>query len=512
MFPDIAQIATDNTNAKRGVCPTAPPAPALVPEDIRDCFSEFLPTSDWIGFNGDRTMHFRLTARDAHPAGGGVGHSDTSLVLANGTGPFLVTSQGAAGTLRGGSQQVVTWDVAGTDAAPIGTSEVKISLSTDGGATYPRVIAAATPNDGTETVTLPNAATTHARIKVAAVGNVFFDISDADVTIQAAPDITVDEPTVQYSDAVAGTVVGATDADSPGSALTATASGLPAGLSLVESSTTEHGRAWSLAGTVTAAPGTYAGTVTVSDGDGEITKPLTVTVTPEDATLAYVGDTLSSGSVLLRATVKDADDGAPGDLSKATVTFTEGSETLCGPLVPSGGVVSCAVTLPPDSHTVDAVAGSHYTGATSATVVVAKPDDTKVTAAADLIVGSSAGTYAADAGSPLVLAADVRAKRGSINGVAQIAYLHGGKALRISVDRFQSLGTSADGTRAEFRASADVIDHSWLLWQRVVAREITLHVAVGERRTVAISVWDGNTLLFSLPEQAIRSGVISVRR
>jgi hypothetical protein len=28
----------------------------------------------------------------------------------------------------------------------------------------------------------------------------------------------------------------------------------------------------------------------------------------------------------------------------------------------------------------------------------------------------------------------------------------------------------------------------------------------------ASSVWDGNTLLFSLPEQAIRSGVISVRR
>jgi hypothetical protein len=28
----------------------------------------------------------------------------------------------------------------------------------------------------------------------------------------------------------------------------------------------------------------------------------------------------------------------------------------------------------------------------------------------------------------------------------------------------------------------------------------------------AISVWDGNILLFSLPEQTIRSGVISVKR
>jgi hypothetical protein len=34
---------------------------------------------------------------------------------------------------------------------------------------------------------------------------------------------------------------------------------------------------------------------------------------------------------------------------------------------------------------------------------------------------------------------------------------------------------------------------------------------VSESRTVAISVWDGNRLLLSLPEQSIRSGLISIR-
>ena len=43
-------------------------------------------------------------------------------------GPFLVTSQAAAATLRAGTTQTVTWNVAGTDAAPVGTSDVKISL------------------------------------------------------------------------------------------------------------------------------------------------------------------------------------------------------------------------------------------------------------------------------------------------------------------------------------------------------------------------------------------------
>jgi hypothetical protein len=184
VFPDIGQIVANNTNAVTGTCPAAPAAPAIVPDATRDCFSEFLPTSDWVGFNNDRTLNFRLTARDYHPNGGGIGRSDTKLVLANGTGPFLVTSQASPATYLAGSDQTVTWDVAGTDAAPISATEVRIRLSTDGGATYPTVLSNGTANDGSATVTLPHVETTHARIKVEAVGNVFFDISDTDVTIQ----------------------------------------------------------------------------------------------------------------------------------------------------------------------------------------------------------------------------------------------------------------------------------------------------------------------------------------
>lgn len=486
VFPDLGQILANNTNAVTGTCPPAPTGNSLPPE-LRDCYSEFLPTAAYVGFLDGRTLNFRVTARDGHPGAGGIGSADTRLTVEPLAGPFLVTSHGTPETLRGGTTQAVSWDVAGTDLAPISASEVRISLSTDGGATYPHVLAAATPNDGAADVTLPNVAAAKARIKVAAVGNVFFDLSDADLVIQAAPEVVVTDPTVQYSDAVApAVVVDAEDGDSLGSALTATATGLPAGLSLGELSTSEHGRRWTLAGNVTSAPGTYPGSVTVTDGDGEaVTRPLTVTVTPEDATVTYAGDTLSSGQVLLRARLKDAEDGAPGDLSLATVTFREGSKTLCAGL-------SCTVTLPNGTHTISVVVGGHYAGTTTATVRVAKPTR-KVNAIGFLSHLST------------VFAIE--------NRYAEILYGKDGRAYRISAGAIESIGFSSDGRRAELRASADLWDITRILRPVRVARDLTLQIALGEsgKGSLAFSLWEDDTLLHEQPEQTLAGGFVTIR-
>ena len=186
VFPDLQQILDNNTNADTGACPTGPIAPP-VPVPVKECFAEFLPTADYVGFAGTNavplSLHFRLTARDLK---GGVNAADTTLLLTPATGPFLVTAPNTAVSYYGGSTQTVTWDVAGTDVAPISATDVKISLSTDGGLTYPTVLAASTPNDGSASVTLPNIGSATARIKVEAVGNVFFDISNADFKILGA--------------------------------------------------------------------------------------------------------------------------------------------------------------------------------------------------------------------------------------------------------------------------------------------------------------------------------------
>ncbi len=97
-------------------------------------------------------------------------------------GPFTVTQPNTAVTWAGGSTQTVTWNVAGTTAAPVSCANVAIALSTDGGATFDELVAS-TPNDGTEPVAIPGTPTSQARIRVSCVGNIFFDISNADFTI-----------------------------------------------------------------------------------------------------------------------------------------------------------------------------------------------------------------------------------------------------------------------------------------------------------------------------------------
>ena len=144
---------------------------------------DFLPTSSYLGSTaaGNASpprLDMRFTARDGH---GGTSNDDIVLTLAAGTGPFLVTSNPSS--VSGAATMPVTWNVAGTDANGINTANVKISLSTDGGQTFPTVLAASTPNDGSQSVTLPNTATTHGRIKVEAIGNVFFDVNNSDITI-----------------------------------------------------------------------------------------------------------------------------------------------------------------------------------------------------------------------------------------------------------------------------------------------------------------------------------------
>lgn len=128
-----------------------------------------------------RTLNFRATIRDNR---GGV-NDDSMVVTVNGAaGPFAVTQPNAAVTWNGGSSQTVTWDIAGTNLSPISCANIRITLSVDGGATFPYVLATSTPNDGSEAVAIPMGLnTSSARIKVESVGNIFFDISNVGFTI-----------------------------------------------------------------------------------------------------------------------------------------------------------------------------------------------------------------------------------------------------------------------------------------------------------------------------------------
>jgi hypothetical protein len=130
-----------------------------------------------------RAMTFQVVARDNHAGGGGL-RTATSVVTVDGTsGPFAVTAPNTAINLTGQTFYNVRWNVAGTDAPPVSAASVKISLSTDGGNTFPTVLASSTLNNGVKSVLIPNISTSTARIKVEAVGNIFFDVSNTNFTI-----------------------------------------------------------------------------------------------------------------------------------------------------------------------------------------------------------------------------------------------------------------------------------------------------------------------------------------
>ncbi|MDP7269507.1 MAG: M12 family metallo-peptidase, partial [Pirellulales bacterium] len=159
--------------------------PTTSPERVFPRLSDVLDGSTVVGETlptTDRDMNFRVTVRDSRSGGGGIDTDDMLVSVVDTGSAFAVTSPNTAVSWTGNATETVTWDVASTDSGAINTQLVDILVSTDGGATF-SAVAASVANDGSHEITVPNTATSQARLKVQAVGNIFFDVSDADFTI-----------------------------------------------------------------------------------------------------------------------------------------------------------------------------------------------------------------------------------------------------------------------------------------------------------------------------------------
>jgi subtilisin-like proprotein convertase family protein len=134
-----------------------------------------------------RSMTFGVTVRDNNLTVGQTASEETKLTIEATSGPFKMTSQTAPEEIwYVGTSQTITWDVANTNVSPVSCLFVNILLSTDGGLTYPIVLASNVQNDGSQEIVVPNNLTDKGRIKVESVGNVFYTINDANVNIQMA--------------------------------------------------------------------------------------------------------------------------------------------------------------------------------------------------------------------------------------------------------------------------------------------------------------------------------------
>jgi subtilisin-like proprotein convertase family protein len=225
-----------------------------------------------------RTLDFVLTVRDNF-AGAGQTKSDDMIVTVDAiSGPFLVLTPNTSLSWTVGSNQTVTWDVAGTTANGVNAQYIDIFLSTDGGFTYPIQLASKVPNDGSEVITVPNNIGTTNRIMVKGYKHIFYDISNTNFSIVApsSANFSVSYNGVaeqQNKQACTGSAVSYTIPYTTiggfNSAVNFTLSGQPSGVtaSFSPNSITANGNVTlTLNNTGSATPGFYAMTVTATSG------------------------------------------------------------------------------------------------------------------------------------------------------------------------------------------------------------------------------------------------------
>ncbi len=142
-----------------------------------------------------RTMKFRYSVRD-NEAGGASSASDDMTVTVDGdSGPFLVTSQDTPTTWTPQSSETITWEVAGTESAPVNSPNVDILFSTDGGQNFDVIIAEDIPNNGSADILAPNLNTTTGRLMIISSNNIFYDINGGIITVEGA--LSINESTFE---------------------------------------------------------------------------------------------------------------------------------------------------------------------------------------------------------------------------------------------------------------------------------------------------------------------------
>ncbi|MCC9017574.1 reprolysin-like metallopeptidase [Flavobacterium lipolyticum] len=142
-----------------------------------------------------RTLHFTLTARDNGASGVAQTNTDTMIAtVVTSAGPFTVTSQNTDDVSWPiGSNQTITWAVNNTSTLQ-GSSSVNIKLSTDGGLTFPIILASNTPNDGSQTVQIPTSVTasTNCRLKIEPTANIYYALNSKSFAVGYTSTTTCD--------------------------------------------------------------------------------------------------------------------------------------------------------------------------------------------------------------------------------------------------------------------------------------------------------------------------------
>ncbi|MFD1314557.1 zinc-dependent metalloprotease family protein [Namhaeicola litoreus] len=146
--------------------------------DLKTVVSGNLSTTWEVTPSVARNLNFTLTVRDNNEEGGQSASDDMKVTISDAAGPFVVTSQNEENLFwEKNSSQIIKWNVAGTTGSNINAANVNIFLSTDGGLTFSEPLKLNTPNDGEESIQVPNTGYPVCYIMVAAANNIFYSVN-----------------------------------------------------------------------------------------------------------------------------------------------------------------------------------------------------------------------------------------------------------------------------------------------------------------------------------------------
>ena len=275
-MPPVA-TSTDRPNF-RSFYPTTSPSRTF--PNLTDLINNVTPTWEVLPSVG-RAMSFRVTVRDNNPLGGQTSQGNVTVTVGT-AGPFAVTAPNTSQTWYVGETKAITWSVNSTNTTTYSTT-VNIRLSTDGGLTYPILLASATANDGTENITVPNNIGTRNRIKVEAAANIFFDISNANFEIKSNKfELTSTQTTTSVCKPASGVyTINYVAAPSFTETVTFSAVGLPTGATASFSPTTRNSSGtvtMTINGISSVATGSYNFNCNGTSTTGNINFPVTLKV------------------------------------------------------------------------------------------------------------------------------------------------------------------------------------------------------------------------------------------
>ena len=173
---------------------TIPRLAAVLSGNLTESNPSILLNSGWETVSLiERTLRWGVTVRDRNqndPNGVGfTAQDEKTITVTDDAGPFEVLSQNSSSVVwRAGANELIQWDIAMTNRAPVNTQTVSIFLSIDGGQSFPYTLVEHTLNNGKAYIVVPpGISSTNARIKIVADGNIYFAVNSTSFQVEERP-------------------------------------------------------------------------------------------------------------------------------------------------------------------------------------------------------------------------------------------------------------------------------------------------------------------------------------